>query len=141
MLGIPIMLNNIAPKDVQNILTIYITVDIAIIASSFSILTINPKDIVNSLKKNQLVNIERFKNFIVTSVFILLLSIFDYLLTNLKMGNPLTVTIFGITVYAFNTIFWVITFFMFIFVTNLMFYTWVILEEIFKEISVLSSLR
>ena len=132
LLGIPIMLNNLDPKDVQNILNVYIPIDIAVICITFAILTINPKDIIKSLKTNQLVDIELFKWFIVISMFTLFLTIFDYLLIYFKIGNPLTATIFGITIYAFNTIFWVITFFTLILIANLIFYTSTILEEIFK---------
>jgi hypothetical protein len=134
MIGYPIITNHIDPKDAQNILNTYITIDIAILSVTFAAMAINPKNIIAALKKNPLIDIERFKGFIIVTAFIMLLSIFVYSFTYLSSDNPLLyVSIFGITIYAFNVIFWVITFFTIILICNLMFYTSIITDEIFEH--------
>jgi hypothetical protein len=134
MIGYPIITNRIEPKDAQSILNTYITIDIAILSVTFAAMAINPKNIIAALKKNSLVDIERFKGFIIITAFIMLMSIFVYTFTYLSSDNPLlNVSIFGITIYAFNVIFWVITFFTIILICNLMFYTSIITDEIFKN--------
>lgn len=134
LIGYPILTNRIEPKDAQNILNIYITIDIAIMSVTFAAIAINPKNIIAALKRNPLVDVERFKGFITVTAFIMLISIFVCTFTYLSSDNPLlNVSIFGITIYAFNVIFWVITFFTIILICNLMFYTSIIADEIFKS--------
>jgi len=134
LIGYPILTNKIEPKDAQNILNIYITIDIAILSVTFAAIAINPKNIIAALKKNPMVDVERFKGFITVTTFIMLISIFVCTFTYLTSDNPLlNATIFGITIYAFNVIFWVITFFTIILICNLMFYTSIITDEIFKS--------
>ena len=134
MIGYPILTNRIEPKDAQNILNTYITIDIAILSVAFAAMAINPKNIIKALKENPLVNIDRFKDFITITAFIMLLSIFVYPFTYLSSNNPLlNVSIFGITFYAFSVIFWVITFFTIILICNLVFYISIITDEIFKN--------
>lgn len=134
MMGYPIITNYIEPKDTQNILNTYITIDIAILSVTFAAMAINPKNIIAALKKNPLIDIERFKGFIIITAFIMLLSIFVYSFTYLSTDNPLLyASIFGIKIYAFNVIFWVITFFTIILICNLMFYTSIITDEIFEH--------
>jgi len=134
LIGYPILTNRIEPKDAQNILNIYITIDIAILSVTFAAIAINPKNIIAALKKNPLVDVERFKGFITVTTFIMLISIFVCTFTYLSSSNPLlNVTILGITIYAFNVIFWVNTFLTIILICNLMFYTSIIADEIFES--------
>jgi hypothetical protein len=133
LLGIPIMLNQMDPTSIRSILNAYLPVDTAILCITLALLTIDPNKIIQSLKTNNMINIERFKSFIATSGFVLLLIIFYYILTYFPTNYPLTATILGVTLYAFNTLFWVITFFTLILIADMIFYVAIIIDEIFNK--------
>ena len=151
LLGLPVVTNQIDPKNAQNIINMYITVDIAILSVTFAIMAIQPCSVVSALKnkssevraalepaKAKAVfenDIERFKGFIIITAFMMLLSIFVDVFTILSNDSPLLhITYYGITVYVFSTIFWVLTFFVIIAVVNLIYYSSLIMDEIFKAL-------
>jgi hypothetical protein len=125
----------LTPENIGSMLNTFITIDIAMLSIIFAVLAINSKHLLEVLKNNPNVDLNRFQGFILLSALSILGNLFIYVLNYIPQTTGSTsLDIFGITicVYLRSFMLGITTFFTLILVFLFVYYTSIIFEEIIK---------
>lgn len=135
IIGVPIVaMNLIDIEGIKKMQDLYITINLAILSISVAGVTLS-KDIVPKIKKNSAVAIKNFKIFLMITTLNLILLVFGYIfgyILSLFEWDYLkyaTITLIRINIQTINLFFWVTTLFTIIAISNMVYYTIMIIES------------
>ncbi len=92
----------LTPENIGSMLNTFITIDIAMLSIIFAVLAINSKHLLEVLKHNPNVDLNRFQGFILLSALSILGNLFIYVLNYIPQTTGSTsLDIFGITICVY----------------------------------------